>query len=114
MGHRYIVSSTPYLVTTGRPIYKVPPRGNVANPNREPNGLVHNLIQIEREENDMLDIIIAPPQEDVEVATEDVESTQEPKGTIVIRPIQEEVREPVKTRKIRVGNKVKIVPISTV
>ena len=102
MGHRYIVSSTPYLVTSGRPIYKVPPRGNVANPNREPNGLVHNLIQIEREENDMLDIIIAPPQDDVE---------SEQELTIIIQPVQEEVREPVKTRKVRVGNKVKIVPV---
>ena len=104
MGHRYIVSSTPYLVTSGRPIYKVPPRGNVANPNREPNGPVHNLIQIEREENDMLDIIIEPPQEDVE---------SEQELTITIQPIQEEVREPVKTRKIRVGNKVAVVPIET-
>ena len=63
----------------------------------------------------MLDIIITPPQEDVEVAQEDVDSTQmalqEPEETIVITLIEEEVREPVKTRKIRVGNKVKIVPI---
>ena len=63
----------------------------------------------------MLEIIITPPQEDVEVAQEDVDSTQmalqEPEGTIVITLIEEEVREPVKTRKIRVGNKVKIVPI---
>jgi hypothetical protein len=58
----------------------------------------------------MLDIIITPPQEDVEIA-QDVDSTQEPEGTIVITLIEEEVREPVKTRKIRVGNKVKIVPI---
>lgn len=107
MSHRYIVSSTPYLVTTKPPIYKVPTRGNVANPNREPNGPVYNLIQIEREENDMLDIIIAPPQDDVE----DVESEQE--LTIIIQPVQEEVREPVKTRKIRVGNKVAVVPIET-
>lgn len=60
----------------------------------------------------MLDIIIITPQEDVEIA-QDVESTQEPEGTIVITLIEEEVREPVKTRKIRVGNKVKIVPIDT-
>jgi hypothetical protein len=63
----------------------------------------------------MLEIIITPPQEDVEVAQEDVDSTQmalqEPEETIVITLIEEEVREPVKTRKIRVGNKVKIVPI---
>jgi len=102
MSHRYIVSSTPYLVTTKPPIYKVPTRGNVANPNREPNGPVYNLIQIEREENDMVNIIIEPPQEDVE---------SEQELTITIQPVQEEVREPVKTRKIRVGNKVKIVPV---
>ena len=63
----------------------------------------------------MLEIIITPPQEDVAVAQEDVDSTQmalqEPEGTIVITLLEEEVREPVKTRKIRVGNKVQIVPI---
>jgi len=105
MGHRYIVSSTPYLVTSGRPIYKVPTRGNVSNPNHMPNGSVHTLIQIDREEqNDMLDIIIEPPQEYVE---------SEQELTITIQPVQEEVREPVKTRKIRVGNKVAVVPIET-
>ena len=114
MSHRYIVSSTPYLVTTKPPIYKVPTRGFVVNPYHMQPGPLANLIQIGEEQNNMVNIIIAPPQEDVEVATEDVESTQEPEGTIVIRPIQEEVREPVKTRKIRVGNNVKIVPISTV
>jgi hypothetical protein len=64
----------------------------------------------------MLNIIIAPPQGDVEdvvVATEDVESTQEPEvGTITITPIQDvDIIQPIKTRKIRVGNKVKVVPI---
>jgi hypothetical protein len=79
-------------------------------------GPLNNLIQIREESTNMLDIIITPPQEDVEIA-QDVESTQmalqEPEGTIVITLIEEEVREPVKTRKIRVGNKVKIVPIDT-
>ena len=102
MSHRYIVSSTPYLVTSGRPIYKVPSRGNIANPNKEPNGEVYTIVQI-KEPDDMLDIIIEPPQ--------DVESEQE--VTITIEPIQEEIREPVKTRKVRVGNKVKIVPVET-
>ena len=112
MSHRYIVSSTPYLVTTKPPIYKVPTRGFVVNPYHMQPGPLANLIQIGEEQNNMVNIIIAPPQEDVEVATEDVESTQEPEvGTITITPIQEEVREPVKTRKIRVGNKVKVVPI---
>ena len=118
MSHRYIVSSTPYLVTSGRPIYKVPPRGNLSNPYHWKPGTVQNLIQIREEQNDMVNIIIAPPQEDVVdvvVATEDVESTQEPEvGTIVITPIQDvDIIQPVKTRKIRVGNKVKIVPITS-
>jgi DUF917 family protein len=67
----------------------------------------------------MLNIIIAPPQGDVEdvvVATEDVESTQEPEVTITITPIYTGLIDaasikPIKTRKIRVGNKVKVVPI---
>ena len=106
MSHRYIVSSTPYLVTTRPPIYKVPIRGNLPNPNHMPNGPVEKLIQVGVEEqNDMLDIIIESPQ--------DVESEQE--VTITIEPIQEEVREPVKTRKIRGSNgKVQIVPIDTI
>ena len=117
MSHRYIVSSTPYIKLSGRPIYKVPPRGNPINPYRWQPGPLVNLIQISEEQNSMLDIIITPPQEDVEVAyqlpiEEDVDSTQEQEpGTIVITMVEEEVREPVKTRKIRVGNKVKIVPI---
>ena len=64
----------------------------------------------------MVNIIIEPPQEvaDVEIATVDVESTQEQEGTIVITPIQDvDIIQPVKTRKIRVGNKVKIVPIES-
>ena len=109
MSHRFILSSTPYLKQSGRPIYKVPTRGNLHNPNHMQPGPVHKLIQIREESTTMLDIIITPPQEDVEIA-QDVDSTQEP-GTIVITLIEEEVREPVKTRKIRVGNKVKIVPI---
>jgi len=112
MSHRYILSSTPYLKQSGRPIYKVPPRGNLHNPNHMQPGPLENLIQIGETQNHMLDIIIITPQEDVEIA-QDVESTQEPEGTIVITLIEEEVREPVKTRKIRVGNKVKIVPIDT-
>ena len=106
MSHRYIVSSTPYLVTTRPPIYKVPTRGNLPNPNHMPNGPVEKLIQVGVEEqNDMLDIIIESLQ--------DVESEQE--VTITIEPIQEEVREPVKTRKIRGSNgKVQIVPIDTI
>ena len=40
MSHRYIVSSTPYLKQSSRPIYKVPPRGNVSNPNHMRNGAV--------------------------------------------------------------------------
>ena len=100
MSHRYIVSSTPYLVTSGRPIYKVPSRGNIANPNKEPNGEVYTIVQI-KEPDDMLDIIIEPPQ------------VEEQEVTITIEPIQEEIREPVKTRKVRVGNKVKIVPVET-
>ena len=112
MSHRFILSSTPYLKQSGRPIYKVPTRGNLPNPYHWKPTLVQNIIQIGKEHNDMLEIIITPPQEDVEIA-QDVESTQEqePEGTIVITLIEEEVREPVKTRKIRVGNKVKIVPI---
>lgn len=106
MSHRYIVSSTPYLVTSGRPIYKVPPRGNLPNPYHWQPGPLQNLIQI-GEEPTMLDIIIIQPTE------EDVESERE--VTITITPIQDvESIKPVKTRKIRVGNKVKIVPISTV
>ena len=107
MSHRYIVSSTPYLVTTRPPIYKVPTRGNLPNPNHMPNGPVEKLIQVGVEEqNDMLDIIIESPQ--------DVESEQEVQEvTITIQPIQEEVRERVKTRKVRVGNKVQIVPVET-
>jgi hypothetical protein len=70
-----------------------------------PNGPVEVLIQVGVEEqNDMVNIIIEPPQEDVE---------SEQEVTITIQPIQEEVREPVKTRKIRVGNRVKIVPVET-
>jgi hypothetical protein len=111
MSHRYILSSTPYLKQSGRPIYKVPSRGNLPNPYHWKPTLVQNIIQIGKEHNDMLEIIITPPQEDVAVAQEDVEPTQEPEGTIVISSIEEEVREPVKTRKIRVGNKVQIVPI---
>lgn len=115
MSHRYILSSTPYLKQSGRPIYKVPSRGNLPNPYHWKPTLVQNIIQIGKEHNDMLEIIITPPQEDVAVAQEDVDSTQmalqEPEGTIVISSIEEEVREPVKTRKIRVGNKVQIVPI---
>ena len=65
----------------------------------------------------MVNIIIAPPQDDVVdvvVATEDVESTQEREVTITITPIQDvDSIKPVKTRKIRVGNRVKIVPITT-
>ena len=118
MSHRYIVSSTPYLKLTGRPIYKVPPRGNLPNRYHWKPGALENLIQIGEEQNHMVNIIIAPPQEDVEdvvVATEDVASTQEQELTITITPIQDvESIKPVKTRKIRVGNKVKIVPISTV
>ena len=117
MSHRYIVSSTPYLKLNGRPIYKVPPRGNLPNPYHWKPGPLQNLIQIGEEQNHMVTIIIAPPQEDVEdvvVATEDVASTQEQELTITITPIQDvESIKPVKTRKIRVGNKVKIVPIST-
>ena len=110
MSHRYILSSTPYLKQSGRPIYKVPSRGNLPNPYHWKPTLVQNIIQIGKEHNDMLEIIITPPQEDVAVA-QDVEPTQEPEGTIVITLLEEEVREPVKTRKIRVGNKVQIVPI---
>ena len=72
MSHRYIVSSTPYLVTTKPPIYKVPTRGFVVNPYHMQPGPLANLIQIGEEQNNMVNIIIAPPQEDVEVATEDV------------------------------------------
>jgi len=68
-------------------------------------GPVHTLIQIREEQEDMLDIIIEPPQEDVE---------SEQEVTITIQPIQEEVREPVKTRKVRGSNgKVQIVPVET-
>ena len=50
----------------------------------------------------MLDIIIEPPQ------------VEEQEVTITIEPIQEEVREPVKTRKVRGSNgKVQIVPVET-
>tara|TARA_B000000460_G_scaffold133346_1_gene93938 strand:+ start:140 stop:526 length:387 start_codon:yes stop_codon:yes gene_type:complete len=116
MSHRYIVSSTPYLVTTKPPIYKVPTRGMVVNPNKMKPGPLETLIQIGDIQNDMVNIIIEPPQEvaDVEIATVDVESTQEQEGTIVITPIQDvDIIQPVKTRKIRVGNKVKIVPIES-
>lgn len=117
MSHRYIVSSTPYLKENGRPIYKVPPRGNLPNPYHWKPGPLENLIQIGEEQNDMVNIIIAPPQDDVVdvvVATEDVESTQEREVTITILPIQDVASiKPVKTRKVRVGNKVKIVPITT-
>ena len=104
MSHRYIVSSTPYLKLSGRPIYKVPPRGNLSNPNHMKAGPLQTIIQIGVEQNDMLDIIIDPPQEDIE---------SEQELLITIEPVQEEVREPVKTRKIRVGNKVEVVPIET-
>ena len=117
MSHRYIVSSTPYLVTTKPPIYKVPTRGLVVNPYKHKPGPLEKLIQIGEEQNDMVNIIIEPPQEvlEVEISTVDVESTQEPEvGTIVITPIQDvDIIQPVKTRKIRVGNKVKIVPITS-
>tara|TARA_Y100000310_G_scaffold333808_2_gene412139 strand:- start:1083 stop:1469 length:387 start_codon:yes stop_codon:yes gene_type:complete len=116
MSHRYIVSSTPYLVTTKPPIYKVPTRSMVVNPNKMKPGPLETLIQIGEEQNDMVNIIIEPPQEvaEVEIATVDVESTQEQEGTIVITPIQDvDIIQPVKTRKIRVGNKVKIVPIES-
>ena len=104
MSHRYIVSSTPHLVTTKPPIYKVPTRGLVVNPYKHKPGPLETLIQIGEEQNDMVNIIIEPPQEYVE---------SEQELTITIQPIQEEVREPVKTRKVRVGNKVAIVPIET-
>lgn len=109
MSHRYIVSSTPYLKQNGRPIYKVPPRGNLPNPYHWKPGPLQNLIQIGEAQNDMVNIIIAPPQD-----TEDVESTQEREVSIIITPIQDVASiKPVKTRKVRVGNKVKIVPITT-
>ena len=106
MSHRYIVSSTPYLKLSGRPIYRVPSRVDIANPNNMSNGPVENLIQVGVEEqNDILYIIIESPQEDVE---------SEQELTITIQPIQEEVRELVKTRKVRGSNgKVKIVPVAT-
>ena len=111
MSHRFILSSTPYLKQSGRPIYKVPTRGNLHNPNHMQPGPVQRIIQLREEQKDMLEIILTPPIENVEIA-QDVDSTQEQEpGTIVITLIEEEVREPVKTRKIRVGNKVKIVPI---
>ena len=104
MGHRYIVSSTPYLVTSGRPIYKVPSRGNISNPNHMPNGSVQTLIQIDTEvQTDMLDIIIEPPQEYVE---------SEQELTITIQPVQEEVRES-KVRKSRADKKIAVIPIET-
>lgn len=106
MSHRYIVSSTPYLKQSGRPIYKVPSRGNLPNPYNWKPGPVQNLIQIREESKDMVNVIITPPQED----TVDVESTQEREVSIIITPIQDV--EPVKTRKIRGKNgKVQIVPI---
>ena len=121
MSHRYIVSSTPYLKQNGRPIYKVPPRGNPPNPYHWKPGPLQNLIQIGEAQNDMVNIIIAPPKEDVVdvvVDTEDVESTQEREVHIIITPIYTGKLDvasikPIKTRKVRVGNRVKIVPITT-
>lgn len=104
MSHRYIVSSTPYLVTSGRPIYKVQQRPNITNPNHMKNGTVQNIVQIGVEtHNSMQDIIIETPQ--------NIELEQE--VTIHIEVEQEEVQEPIKTRKVRVGNKVQIVPVET-
>jgi hypothetical protein len=40
MSHRYILSGIPYLKQSGRPIYKVPTRGNRSNPNNYKNGMV--------------------------------------------------------------------------
>mgnify|MGYP003137090152 CR=1 FL=1 len=124
MGRKqYINGGTPYLVTSGRPIYKHFTHTLKVNPNRMSNGLVENIIQIGVEEqNDMLDIIIIePPQEvvsewdmliDAMVGTEE-EQESEQEVTIHIEFVQEEVREPVQTRKIKVGNKIEIVPIET-
>jgi len=104
MSHHYIVSGIPYLVTSGRPIYKVPPIGNKTNPNKEKNGTVHNLIQIQltskKEINPMVSIIITPPQE---VEIEPVESVQpELEAPIDIVRIQKEIRKPRQSHKIKI------------
>ncbi len=41
MSHGYIVSSTPYLVTSRRPIYKHYPNTLNTNPNKEKSGMVN-------------------------------------------------------------------------
>jgi len=101
MGHNYIVSSTPYLVTTKPPIYKVPTGLRIINPYGNQPGTVKTIANIEvdiqkGEDMDTIEITITDAPENAGTEESSVE---------LITPVEQEVRKPVSTYKFKVGDK---------